>query len=488
MSDYIHHHETYQQFVALILAFAAIGTWGILRLKPHYGFRMRLPLWGILVIAFVLRLPAMFQDYWYDETFTSLAVGGTWERLWAVVLGDVHPPLYYAIVKVFVMVLGHHDFVMRLPALLSGLGLVYAFYWIGRVYGTHWIGKINGVHTIGLWCALIVACMPAAIYYSAEARYPSFLALSLAVAYIGIQRRQWWLTSLMLVIASLTHVDGWFSVIVLAGLALLYSRRWWVAIFPALAIVGWLPFALEQSGDVANGFWLRQSIPVRYLVDMTISTRLPDLPIWVVLIVASVAMAITGAAVWQFRRLITWHWLAVLVIPAAGQWLAGEVWHPIYLSRTMLFSALLLSVPLAYWFGCSARRWVGWLGIASVAVMVGSLWVYDRSPVDEYIKLCGDSVIYAPSTYSAILATHYSDSMVVTSPDGNTTAQSLPQSVREKLWVNAKPDNLNGMCLLSLVDSFTPEPQIELIYRLTHEPTIISEIDFAYYIVENSQR
>ncbi|MEO0565104.1 MAG: hypothetical protein AAF125_23555, partial [Chloroflexota bacterium] len=112
LAEYLTRHQNYQQFVALALMLAAFVAWGIVRAGNGHGLRWSPPVWLSVAVAAVTRTPLMFQDYWYDETFTSLVVGGSWERLWMLVNADVHPPLYYATVKAFTTAFGHNDLTM----------------------------------------------------------------------------------------------------------------------------------------------------------------------------------------------------------------------------------------------------------------------------------------------------------------------------------------------------------------------------------------
>lgn len=471
---YLQRHADYQQFIALVVAVGAVLAWQSIRTGRGRGLRVSWPLWAIVSAATGVRLPLMTQDFWYDETFTSLVVGGDWARLWTVVLGDVHPPLYYALVKLFSDTLGHTDLTMRLPALLSGVALVLAFYEIG---------KGHGGRRVGLWTATVIAIMPSAVWYSTEARYPAFLALMLALSYIGIQRRRWRLTSVALAVAAITHVNAWFYVVVLVGMAVLKSGRLRVAVLPGLAVGSWFPFALQQASDVADGFWIRQSVPVRYIVDMTITTRFPDWPLPLVVVIVGVGLGVIGVAVWDWRRNASWLWLVTVTVPPAAQWLTGEVWNPIYLERSLLFSALLLAVPVGWWLNYNARHVTALAGLLAVSLALLSVWTLDRSNADAALAKCDSPIVWAGNTYSAVLANHYTDAIVMTATNPNSTAQSLPASSRRVLWleVEAPPP---GACVFAQVDAYTTRNQLTQLQQLTDAATVETDTRYAYYLID----
>ena len=77
-------------------------------------------------------------------------------------------------------------------------------------------------------------------------------------------------------------------------------------------------------------------------------------------------------------------WLGLTFGVPLAQWLTGFVWHPIYLERTMLFSVLLLLVPVASWLDRHATRLMSGFGI--MVVLLGLLGVYtnDRNSFEAH--------------------------------------------------------------------------------------------------------
>lgn len=445
---YSRMHESYQMYLAMILGVGivlAVITLPVLR----SGNGVRIPyrrneiLW-ITLLGAVLRLPLLFQDFWYDEAFTHLVVDGSWSRFWLVVAGDVHPPFYYALQKILFDVTGGALWALRLPAFAAGLGLIYVFYGIAHSYGR----GIQRYIWMPFWTAVLVAVMPAAVYYSAEARYVSVLALLLSLSYLFILRERWWLAVLFAALSALVHVNAWFYAILLTY-AVIHSARWRLSLATSIAIAVWVPFAFVQAGDVANGFWIMQSNPLRFIVDMTTTTRFFMSPLWLTLFVVGVWIALIGVSVWLWRKKASLLWLSLVTLPAVAQWLVGGVWHPIYLERTLLFSALLLVIPVAWWLSFKARPVLVLLMLVILMFANVELYMRDRTFADEALAACGGaSVVYAPDTFSAVLADHYSDALImVNRKHGNTLSQQLPDTTRETLWLVVNPEHLSpGTC------------------------------------------
>ena len=262
------------------------------------------------------------------------------------------------------------------------------------------------------------------------------------------------------------------------------SRKLWTVALPTFAIGVWLPFALNQSGDVIDGFWLQQSNPLRFLVDMSITTRFSDWSLNVVMLIVAVVMAILFIALWRWRSQVNGWWLALVVIPPSLQWFVGLVWHPIYLERTMIFSMLLLVVPVAWYLSKQGSRIIVGLALISILSGLGSLYTGDRSNMDDVITECEGRKVYAVNTYTAVHASHYTDADVMVYEDSNSTAQQLPMEARKALWDVVALDELdNDTCLLAQVDAYTKPEQLEHIQYLSIAPMIIEINRHAYWVV-----
>lgn len=481
LTAYYEHIANYDRFLAFVLFSATIGGYFVLKYgKPS---RIKLPEWlqlpAILLLALGLRLPVMSQSFWYDEAFTSTLVSGSWSDLMTAVAGDVHPPGYYALVKLFTSVFGQSELVMRLPALLSSLGLVVVMYLITKEYGDR----------VARWSALLTAVLPTSVYYGAEARYPAFMALMLALSYLGIQKKRGLLMSAPLAVASYAHVNSYFYIVIMLGVWLLQGGRKRDALLPAGAMASWLPVALQQAGDVSDGFWLTQYLPIRHIVEMTIGARFAGADTAILPMLAT--MTVLVVAVWKWRKRASWLWLAVVAGVPASQWITGALWHPVYLPRTLLFSSLLLVVPVAWWLDKSSFKPLAMVGGLGLIVAVAVLPFSDRSSYsDDIIAECGESpIIYATNTHTAILASHHSSAEVWLYEDGNSTAQQLPREAQEALFdnvTNLLREPIEDVCIVAQVSPFnssTEMTHLTLLSFIYPEQIRLTEGTLGYYVM-----
>lgn len=485
INAYISYGDNYSLYMAFILLLGVITAYVIQRFKRGTNDVEGVPLppvWLIIVIGLAVRVPLMFHNMWYDETFTSAVVQtDTLTDMMRVIRGDVHPPGYYLIVRIFTDHLGHNDIAMRLPALLSGLGLILAMYYIGKQHGDHRIGQ---------WSAMITAVLPATTYYSAEARYPAFLALMLALSYIGVRKKHGLIVGVAMSAAAFAHVNAYIYIGILGLYWLITTGKIKPLILPALSIGVWLPIVMQQAQDVADGFWLQQYPVYRHVIEMTISTRFYGAAMGLIPMVF--AMALVWVAVWKWRKDATWLWLIVAVGVPFGQWFVGAVWNPIYLPRTLMFSALLLVIPVAWYLEDNAPRWV--IGAAAIACMagIGSMYIApDRAHYgNDAVAACGDLPVYATNTHTGIIAKRYTTAPVSVYIHGNSTAQQLPLDSRLALFDRVDTSPHAPVCVISQVSVFNEDIEMQHLEAIARQADTIelihndkAEIEFGYYAV-----
>ena len=156
------------------------------------------------------------ESLWLDELWTvRSATQAGWAELIRDVAADVHPPLYFALVRLCCAVLGTGEEAVRLPSVLAGVATVPLVGLLGRVL---W-GPAAGVAG-----AALLAAMPFAVTMSREARGNTLLA-ALSVAAIlaassslGASRRTRLprLSLLAVLAAALLYTHVWGAFVVLA--------------------------------------------------------------------------------------------------------------------------------------------------------------------------------------------------------------------------------------------------------------------------------
>lgn len=317
--------------------------------------------------AAALRLGGLDREgLWLDELFTARVVGReSWAGLVDELAGDVHPPLYYALLRLFTALAGDSDVALRAPSAIAGVLAVAGVYRLGRrLAGT-------GVGLAGAW---LLAVAPFAVALDREARSNALLALlgvvgaNLAADALtgGPRRTAAWA---VLVAALLwTHPFGGFVAAALLGWVALEDRgvaRAWLggAVAGAVAFLPWVGVLAAQLGRFRAAPWY--------------GAPSPDALGWLwlglgadhtgpaVLLALGVALALARGAAPAAGTLVASGLVAVVLLPQA---LSLGV-APVLRDRNVI--ALLPWICVAAgagWASLAPRR----LAVAGLAVAVGA--------------------------------------------------------------------------------------------------------------------
>lgn len=156
-------------------------------------------IWPLFFIGLTLRLLSVSESLWHDEAIaaqTVIQLSPT-EYFSNFLRSDFHPPLYYFIQKLLYLIFGQSEIIFRLPALLSGLAIIYVSYLI--------ILKINS-HQNKLLLFSIITTSPLLVYYSLEARPYSLTVLVVLINYLCLIKLRKKITSAVSIWYFLTGV------------------------------------------------------------------------------------------------------------------------------------------------------------------------------------------------------------------------------------------------------------------------------------------
>ncbi len=215
----------------------------------------------IVLLAFLLRLYRLdHQSLWYDEGFSVYLARMSLSEITARTASDIHPPLYYHLLHLWLGPFGDSEFVLRFFSLLFGLLTVPLIYALGR--------RLLGMAS-GLLAALLLAISPLYLWYSQEARmYTLVTFLCLLSSYLLLRALEekvgllWGGYILVNVLAVYSHFYAFFVL----AFHLLFLLVWWAVNRKRDALLAGL---LSQGGVVLaylpwSGFVLR-----RYAADVS---------------------------------------------------------------------------------------------------------------------------------------------------------------------------------------------------------------------------
>lgn len=283
---------------------------------------------GIILLGVLLRSwEITARSIWFDEAFTWRLIQFPAAELIVRDAADVHPPLYYLILKFWGVVFGTSLLSIRMFSVMvagAAIGAMYLF--VQEIFRSSDKREMDIARNRGLIAALFLAVAGWQIAFAWEARmytlgtffllFGSWLllkALSQKTSRLG-----WWITyGLVVAACAYTHYYAFFSLaaqgIFVAGMILFqsrgrigemfFSRHTWHAVLAfglgALLFAPWIPTLLRQNAQVQNAFWIptiiRWTIPdtLYRMVAPTSETPLHEWP-GMLLTLAPIILTVLG--------------------------------------------------------------------------------------------------------------------------------------------------------------------------------------------------
>ncbi|MGQ9668069.1 MAG: glycosyltransferase family 39 protein, partial [Anaerolineae bacterium] len=359
-----------------------------------------LALAAIILAGFCLRIGRLgAQSIWYDEGVSLYLAGLDIPAMIRHTAGDIHPPLYYALLHLWIKLAGKGEFAANFLSLIFGLMLIPMVYRAARALG---------FPRAGLWAALLTAISPYHIWYAQEARMYTVGAWLGLVSAGGLwlalksprRRRLGWMAYTSSAAVGL-YTLYYFAFLLIAlniwALAEIWAlkrgqrrpavRGWVLAQAGVLLLYApWLSVAFRQATNPPVPPW-REWTPVgkvllESLTALSFGQSVEPAQVWPFLIVV-VALVLAGA--WSVAQRNGRHLLL-----AAGYFLIPltliellSIWSPLYHVRYMFTYAPAFAVLLGIGMDEAGRKWrpAPWIaGILLALVSTFSLAQYHFDP------------------------------------------------------------------------------------------------------------
>lgn len=210
----------------------------------------------------------MKVNMWYDEIFSLNMANISINSLITLGSNNVHPLLYYIILKIFVKIFQIFNYTN-----LEIIGVIVSLIPFYLIFGLN-ITKIKknfGILTAGLF-SLCVISMPQLLRYSIEVRMYGWALLFLLVSYVYIYEiskeptlKNWIILTVLTICSSYTHYFSAVTSFCLYLIFLIYIvfekkelLKGWVisSIICICAYIPWIPSLLYQITNVHNSYWI----------------------------------------------------------------------------------------------------------------------------------------------------------------------------------------------------------------------------------------
>jgi len=228
---------------------------------------------GITLLAAGLRFGLLGKNsLWFDEAWVARLTQLRWTEMLSLLAStDVHPPLYFFLMKGWTTVAGTSEVALRLPSALASVSAVLLTYFLIRRIASEPVSRL---------AAFLVAVSPFDVMAGQEARmYPllellalgSTLALVVAVEWGGAVR--WAAYAGLAAATAYTHYLGILILaahgIWIAGFESRHLRAWLLAAGGVVLLCApWLPSMWHQATQTEYHSWYRERVTLSHLTGL----------------------------------------------------------------------------------------------------------------------------------------------------------------------------------------------------------------------------
>lgn len=372
----------------------------------------------LLLIATVLAAALRFwqigaRALWLDESYSAWFSAGSWHDLWVVQPRyEVHPPLYYSLLKLWTGLAGSGAAALRIPSALAGIAAVPLMALAARR-----LARLAGVSRPllpVLVATLLAAVSSRLLLVSQEARPYSLLLLAYLAAVYGWLRladefrsegdagagraSSWTILGAGTVFVLWFHALGiLYAAALFVALLLVAARagparpaRWRrLALVTAVVVLLYLPclyLIAARAGDWSTG-WLRwnpAAFPLAFMALFGLQGFGEPLSPLVTVLLLPVLCAVGLVLLWGRReRAVAAGMALILLLPPLVAALVSQLGVPIFLPRTQIgmLAPVYLLAGLAVALLPRMSRWAG-LVLLGAAFLVNLVQAVQR-PAQE---------------------------------------------------------------------------------------------------------
>lgn len=366
--------------------------------SPSAAVRRRLTDLVLLLFAAGLAVcAAQFlgnRNFWLDEYFSIHLIKFDWDKIAGFASYDVHPPLYYYILKGFVSLLGTAPAIYRLAS--------YAAYLLTLVLAWGAFRPVFGRRATLLFFCLLGINTTALHYYTEVRMYGWTIFFVLLTGFLAyrivseeVPSRRYWVA---LTAAGLA--TGYLHYFALLAVGLIYLallvwflmrcrsqlRAWGIAV--GVSVLGYLPWvcltAVHLSQQVTS-FWLQAPPALQETLELIVGNRLSSWGVLALLLAACLLELILPGVPAARRWLVATALLLAVGLPAAG-YAASALLHPLYLPRYFLPALGLLWLAMAVSAADLLHRMVPVLRIGGTLVLAALLLFVLQEPARNQLQ------------------------------------------------------------------------------------------------------
>lgn len=333
----------------------------------------------LIVLYTILCALNISSSIWFDESYSAYLIRGNFAEIWSMTSIDVHPPLFYFLLKIWSLVAGTSVVALRSMSVFFGIvSIVLLFRLLYRHFNL----------TVAIIGSFFFTLSPMFIRYGQEMRmYTVVIALVISATDVMLRaldakdpkksRRLWFFYAILIALGMWTHYFtalAWIAQLIYilyrqniftkGGIKKFWqdkTRRSLMLQTYGLAVIcyiPWIPFFLKQSVSVQSGFWIgpvNLEALANFFSESLFYVAPRDLKDWLLPLFVALLTLIIFLSLRAFRQINKTHQqnlialLALIIVPPILLILLSlPPFTPIYMTRYMIYSLALV------WVFCGA--------------------------------------------------------------------------------------------------------------------------------------
>ncbi len=363
---------------------------------------------GAIFLLIATFIGLTYSGLWYDEFYSCFVVQLPFAQFKEIILKDVHPVLYYLILKGFYKIFSFIGFTNI--AIIGRIVSLIPFYLLGILSLTK-IRKNFGMLTSGIFF-LCICSMPQLMLYSVEIRMYSwglfFVTASFVYCYEIIKDssfKNWFILTVLTIASAYTHYFSAIASFSLYLMLLIYVIRnkrqlfknWFIsAIVSILAFVPWVFVVLGQVQNIIGNYWIdpitaNTIISYIYFVLSPADIFVRANELIQPTIIGTVFLAIFIYLAWRVRDRFALSGLAaVVLVPLIGI-IISVLYNPFFHVRYLVpaLGCLWLSFSILYSKIFDNKKL--FVGILCFILLVGVIGTVDFITIQEQDQIATDN-------------------------------------------------------------------------------------------------
>ncbi len=361
--------------------------------------RVSLVVIGVLFSTIVLGNITRWS-IWFDEAFSAYLTRFSYGDIVFFTSVDVHPPLYYLVLKAWISIFGTSELSYR------GMSLFFALIALGGMYVL--IQKLFKTKWFALLAVFLTALSPLFVRFSEETRmYTMVAAIVIWATYVMLvamekrKRRYWIIYGVLLSVGMWTHYFTallwiahwvWRAIEQRNGTVKRFWTTEWIGahVLAVALYFAWIPVVFNQFKGVMSGFWIPPvdlATPIDYIATLLLYLQSDEADGWWAILFWTISAVLLWVII-RARRYIakesrSAHRLLVvmaIVPPVLLVLLSLPPLRSSFVDRYLLSASLFTAALIAYYFCLLIQNKVRGAKVALsmliATFVVGIGWVY----------------------------------------------------------------------------------------------------------------